>query len=791
MGNFGTGFAAFANGLASGVQIGDGLYQRKLDRERQKKIDEYLAQEQERAGERFNWDRTNQQQLQEQRGMLLDDARRQRADQSRLRDAWGQSVDATEGAMGALPQPPTSDEGQPAVPGALGAMPPAADNPQGIALPDIGAVRRAAAGSPARDPQAATGTTGGTGNAIPIPPQRPNDIASSASNKPAGMIAPGNIDLGNRPVVRNNDGTISTVRSISIGEDGREVLIPTVSNDGRIMSDDEAVATYRRTGQNLGTFDSPASATAYAQTLHEQQAATYAAPPVPQPDPRRASGQQPALGAVPEQAASPLFAKAAGGRFEARAPTTREEAIAVLKAARDGMLTPEQTAKAGEYEKAALAKGQLTPDEQKYLSGPRFVEGPGGALLDPQGSFSGANPNGRPYQWGQPGGLANDARRAAGAVGSTVADIASRTAEAAVNQGADIVAGVNAPFRAASIYATGTDHVGAPDRVDLNGDGTRQSVVSPFIDAIPTNKNAPAAPPSQAAAAPLGAVPLPPNATPAEARVAAGAVAAMNTVGDQPDMKAAADATPLSAMGAKPGQPMTKPQVEAGAKTFMDSWRKNGAPIIQRELIRQGKINEAQQLEQWIKSDQAQAGMNAWAKGAFMAMTGDVEGSLDALSDAFNATGYYDDGFEIVKDKSEIMRDERGDPAGVRIVFRNQQTGEESEREMRSDDFAQMALLATAPQEAFKASIERQRALQERLLKADDERRAAATDLVKSNYAAITKAATEIYKSSIGLDGKPTKTYEEALAEAQAAFGGEGGASASPQADVPVLRRAQ
>lgn len=765
MGNFGTGFAAFANGLASGVQLGDNLYQRKLDRERQTKLDEYLEQEQARTNERFGWDRTNQQQMQEQRGMLLDDARRQRADASRLRDAWGRSVDATEGALGAVPPPPPANDHGPSAPAALGATPPTADNPQGVALPDIDAVRRAAAGEPSTD-------------------------------RPAGMIAPGNINLGNRPVVRNNDGTISTLRSVSIGEDGREVLIPTVSSDGRIMSDDEAVATYRRTGQNLGTFDSPASATAHAKTLHEQQAAEYGATPIPQPDPRHAANQTGPLGAVPEQAATPLFTKAQGGGFEARAPTSREEAIAVLKAAQDGLLTPTQTESAARQARAALEKGTLSAEEQKYIAtGPRFVEGPDGSLLVPQGSFSASEPKNRPYQWGQPGGLVSDARRAAGNVGSAVADIATRTAEATINQGADIVAGVNAPFRAASIYATGSDKIGAPGRVDLNGDGNRQSIVSPFIDAIPTNKAAPSAggttpAPTQENAAPLGAVPLPPKATPAEARVAAGAVAAMNTVGDQPDMKAAADATPLAAMGAKPGQPMTKPQVEAGAKTFMESWRKNGAPIIQRELIRQGRIDEAQQLEQWIKSDQAQAGMNAWARGAFMAMTGDVEGSLDALSDAFNATGYYDDGFEILKEKSAVLRDERGDPAGVRVVFRNQQTGEESEREMRTDDFAQMALLATAPQEAFKASIERQRALQEQLLKADDERRAAATDLVKSNYAAITKAAAEIYKSSIGLDGKPTKTYEEALSEAQAAFGGEGG-GAPAQAEVPVLRRAQ
>lgn len=88
-------------------------------------------------------------------------------------------------------------------------------------------------------------------------------------------VRAGNIDLHARPIVKNRDGSISTVRSMSFGTDDGEVLIPTVSDDGRVLSDNDAIKLYERTGRHLGIFATPDDATAYAQSLHRDQAKEY------------------------------------------------------------------------------------------------------------------------------------------------------------------------------------------------------------------------------------------------------------------------------------------------------------------------------------------------------------------------------------------------------------------------------------------------------------------------------------------------------------------------------------
>ena len=98
------------------------------------------------------------------------------------------------------------------------------------------------------------------------------DLRSQQSDIPGYT---GNIDLDSRPVIENEDGTVSTVVSTSIEEDGKEILIPTVrvDEDGTpiYMSLDEAINWYHATGEHLGIYKDSKEATAMGEKISARQ----------------------------------------------------------------------------------------------------------------------------------------------------------------------------------------------------------------------------------------------------------------------------------------------------------------------------------------------------------------------------------------------------------------------------------------------------------------------------------------------------------------------------------------
>lgn len=90
---------------------------------------------------------------------------------------------------------------------------------------------------------------------------------------PPGMMAAPSMDLGNRPVLHNDDGTVSTERSFSINEGGKEILLPQIV-DGQLVSKEEAIRHYHETGQHMGYYASPEAAAPFAEAFHNRGSAS-------------------------------------------------------------------------------------------------------------------------------------------------------------------------------------------------------------------------------------------------------------------------------------------------------------------------------------------------------------------------------------------------------------------------------------------------------------------------------------------------------------------------------------
>jgi hypothetical protein len=165
----------------------------------------------------------------------------------------------------------------------------------------------------------------------PIAPPSPGNLTREALQAKGrellakrAPIEPATLDPGSQPAVQNPDGSISTVRTIGANVDGKEVNLPTVSPEGKILTNDQAVQQYRDTGKHLGVYDNPITAEAAAKALHNQEASQIGQVPK---DPA-------ARGLAPAQNADPVGYAQAGAdaqrrllsptpdRWQAQAPAT-------------------------------------------------------------------------------------------------------------------------------------------------------------------------------------------------------------------------------------------------------------------------------------------------------------------------------------------------------------------------------------------------------------------------------------------------------------------------------------
>ena len=228
-----------------------------------------------------------------------------------------------------------------------------------------------------------------------MPPQAAKQMPSAPMVNVAvpGQIEAGNINLKNRPIIKNDDGTVSTVRSISVGFGDKTYLLPTAIN-GQIVSDQDAINHFQNTGQHLGVFKDESTADSYAKKLSDQQgvmtAQSVVAPAQRLIDPEalQAARQRfdTGISSQPEQFTLPQIKLSPEAKDIARRLREQyDDSSAVLerRAATPRLTASEDEGKAGSLKK----KKTITLDEEgikAILSDPRIlVESFGDVMGDP------------------------------------------------------------------------------------------------------------------------------------------------------------------------------------------------------------------------------------------------------------------------------------------------------------------------------------------------------------------------------------------------------------------------
>ncbi|MCZ2499905.1 hypothetical protein GN316_25145, partial [Xylophilus sp. Kf1] len=84
-------------------------------------------------------------------------------------------------------------------------------------------------------------------------------------------------------------------------------------------------------------------------------------------------------------------------------------------------------------------------------------------------------------------------------------------------------------------------------------------------------------------------------------------------------------------------------------------------PIIVRGMIERGEYDAAQKMQEWADTAAAKTGLRHWANAGLAASIGDFDAFADNLAAAYNTSGYFDDGYSMIREKSDFIRSPEGD----------------------------------------------------------------------------------------------------------------------------------
>ncbi|AXF51454.1 virion structural protein [Erwinia phage Pavtok] len=148
------------------------------------------------------------------------------------------------------------------------------------------------------------------------------------------------------------------------------------------------------------------------------------------------------------------------------------------------------------------------------------------------------------------------------------------------------------------------------------------------------------------------------------------------------------------------GMADAKANTDGQIDSVMNYYMENTAPKLQQHWMATGDVTKAEAFGKWIQDSNVQSGMRHSAGMMRAAMTGDADGFAKNLVAAYNQPGYFDDGYEATAAK--VVRDDKGNAAGMEIKLRNQQTGEETTHNFNSmEDVYKLARSFGSPESVF------------------------------------------------------------------------------------------
>lgn len=216
-----------------------------------------------------------------------------------------------------------------------------------------------------------------------------------------------------------------------------------------------------------------------------------------------------------------------------------------------------------------------------------------------------------------------------------------------------------------------------------------------------------------------------------------------------PSIEIAAETSGAPQLAARSVTPGAAAEASQGPESFIQRYREVAVPKIVEHYLGKGDLERATAFQKWADDGATADGMKAWAKGVQAAAAGDEDGFLDNMVGAYNATGYFDDGYQVVRKDSGFTRDESGTITGARLTFKNQQTGAISSRVFEDvEDIYRMGVNFLSPEAVFEYGQEQLAAAGEAQAKEAAHERAIEIEVLKAQ-----------------LTGKGAPDYRKAISE--------------------------